>query len=565
MHSLETGITVACDHDLRVEGRDGGHVLTIELPSGTPLLVEVEAPLGLATGLWHPDARGYRALPADWARSTTTSLVASSPVIVAHDSAANSVFSLACSEVVSEVTLSGGVSEEHKTLRFRLSTPAVEASRTVQVLLANRSRPMAEAVAELVEWLRSANDLPTPPVPERAQQPVYSTWYTYNQDINHDSVLAEAELAAGLGCETLFIDDGWQVGGHGRGYAGCGDWTADTDKFPDLRGTVSQIAEHGLDTVIWVAPLLLGDNCAARASMEQFAPYHNDRNRCFILDPRFPQTRDFVAATCRRIVADFGAKGLKIDFLNDAMAYAGKPSQGDIDDVGEAMRQMLAQVRRELADAGLPDAIIEFRQPYISPAITEHGNCLRVGDCPADPLMNRMSSVDLRMWVRGAVVHADPLMWAAEAGAEAVAQQFVSTFFSVPQVSMPLATLSQEQSAAVRHAVQLWREWREVALFGDLTVRGVEFGHSQVVAEHSGRAVAATWVGEPLDLDAVQASEVLVLNGTMSPTVLTRAAGGWTVERTHGPDGAEVAAGEVASGLGELAVPAFGSAVLRRA
>ena len=58
--------------------------------------------------------------------------------------------------------------------------------------------------------------------------------------------MRNAEAARGIGCKSVFIDDGWQKFGDGRWYAGCGDWVPDTAKFPDLRGTVAELSKAGL-------------------------------------------------------------------------------------------------------------------------------------------------------------------------------------------------------------------------------------------------------------------------------------------------------------------------------
>ena len=71
------------------------------------------------------------------------------------------------------------------------------------------------------------------------------------------------------------------------------------------------------------------------------------------------------------------------------MVYRGTPSGGDIDDVGEAMRALLALIRDRLDEAGHGDAAVEFRQPYVSPAIGAYGQILRASDCPADAVVNR--------------------------------------------------------------------------------------------------------------------------------------------------------------------------------
>lgn len=545
----------------------GPSLISVTVPAGSHYDVHLEAPLGLGVGLWCPDLRNQRTLPPDWAGSQVTSLVGGAPLIALYDADATALWGVACSQLVEELQIEGGVSEEHKQVLLHLRSRELSRPTTITLAVATEPAPLAARVGDLADWMAASNAISPLPLPDQASEPVWSTWYTYTQDVNHDKVIAEGRLAARLGCGTVFIDDGWQVGGHGRGYGGTGDWVPDQDKFGDLRATVNELTQLGLGTVLWIAPLLLGHQSAAYAELSRFAPDGMPRLNCQVLDPRHAEVREFAVQTCRRVVTENGAAGLKIDFLNNAMTYQGTESTGDIADVGEAMRVMLADLRAGLAEDGLQDAIIEFRQPYVSPAITAYGNCLRVGDCPADAWQNRTSSIDLRMFVRGAVVHADPLMWAPEAGAEAVAQQFLATFFSVPQVSMPLAQLSAEQSAAVAHHLSLWSQWKQVALHGSMAVSGVELGYPQASATHDRRAVVGLSRPELVDLDALDADEVLLLNDGPAQAVLVRAAG-WTIARRSAPDGSTVddqSTPVLDAGLAEVAVPAFGTLLLTRA
>ncbi|CAI9410949.1 glycoside hydrolase family 36 protein [Aestuariimicrobium sp. T2.26MG-19.2B] len=521
--------------------------------------LELEFPLGAGVGLWTPEARGHRTLPPDWANRTTTSLVQSAPVVVLHDAEGIALWGLACSEVVGEISISGGVSEEHKSVRLSLHAAAESGDRVVRVATTDAPAPLGEVVGELSAWLGEVNQITALPLPRAATEPVFSTWYTYTQDVNHDNVVAEGRMAAELGCRSLFVDDGWQVGGHGRGYGRCGEWIPDTDKFPDLRATVDELRGLEVDTVLWIAPLLLGMDSPMVSQLGQYAPKGDERNRMWILDPRHAPVREFVASTCARIVTDYGVAGLKIDFLNNAMVYAGEvvdnPGEGFVADVGEAMRMMLGQVRSRLAEAGLAEPIIEFRQPYVSPAITAYGNCIRVGDCPADAVVNRQGSLDLRLFVREVAVHADPLMWARDGGAVAVAQQFQSTFFSVPQVSMPLATLDDEQRKTLAHQLRLWRDWREVALFGRLSVQGSELGYTHARAVHDRRAVVAVWRPELVNLTDLDVDEVLVLNGSTVDGLLLRDVDDWEPVSCWGPSGVPTES--------DAPAPAFGTVVLR--
>lgn len=317
--------------------------------------------------------------------------------------------------------------------------------------------------------------------------------------------------------------------------------------------------------VLWIAPLLLGPEADAFPELSRFAPATVDHLGCHVLDPRHLEVREHLADTCVRLVVDYDLDGLKIDFLEQAMAYRGTPSSGDQEDVGEAMRSMLALIRRRLDDAGHGDAAVEFRQPYVSPAIAAYGQILRASDCPADAVVNRRSTVDARLLGVGQVVHGDMLMWGPTGGSEAVAQQLYACWFAVPQISMLLAELSREQSAAVAGLLDLWQRQTPVVLDGTLAVHGSERAYDLVRAERPdlGRSVVGRYA--PVVVDVTDDGELTILNATATGSVVIKVHPGRSVldGEVRSPAAAIVGSVEpLGSGLHELEVPAYGSVTL---
>ena len=533
--------------------------------AGAALELRVEVELGAAIGYWHPEAGEYRTLPPDWAARTSTSLVCGAPVGCLYDAAGESLFSWALDELVDELEIRYGVSEEHKTFALELRARALPTERRLRLMTSTSRAPVAEAIGTLAAWLTEGLETPALPVPAVARRPVYSTWYTFTQDLDQAGVEAEIALGTRLGLGSVFVDDGWQRLAFGRGYSGCGDWVPDTDKFPDLAGFSATVQEHGAGVVLWIAPLLLGPDSAVFSSLQECAPQWVDHLRCYVLDPRHRQVREHLAATCVRLVVDYDLAGLKIDFLDDAMVYRGTPSTGDLDDVGQAMQALLALIRAELAAVGRSDLAIEFRQPYVSPAIAAYGQILRAADCPGDAVVNRRRTVDSRLLAVGQVVHGDMLMWGPTGGAEAVAQQLYGCWFSVPQISMKLAELSTEQTEALAGLLDLWQQLAPVTLDGSLSVQGTERCYDLVEASRPdlGRRVVGRYVPAVVGLDA--AGEVTVLNATSADSVVVRLADGLQVSSIviRAASAAVVTEiGLLGSGLHEIPIPPFGSLTL---
>ncbi|SDE09905.1 alpha-galactosidase [Auraticoccus monumenti] len=527
--------------------------------------LRVEVDLGAAVGYWHPGADSAQLLQPDWAGSSATGLVSSAPVGALYDASGSVLLAWAASEAVAELCVTTGVSEERKTFVVDVRTVR-PSSAPLQVVLDTSGGPLAATLSRLATWVSDrlpGSPLPVPPV---AEQPVYSTWYTFTQDVDAELVTGEARLAAELGCGSVFVDDGWQRLAHGRGYQGCGDWVPDPAKFPDLAATVRDLRATGLGVALWVAPLLLGEESDAFATMAPFAPHREDRLSCHVLDPRRPETRAFVVDTCLRLVTEHGADLLKIDFLEQAMAYRDAPPAGDVAYVGEAMARLLGELREGLTRAGRPGVAFEFRQPYVSPAIARYGEILRAHDCPADSVTNRAASVNARLLAVGQVIHADPMMWGPAGGAAAVAQQLYAGWFAVPQISMRLATLDQEQRTALRGLLRLWREHSEVTLHGELQVLGPERGYDVVTATRADldRSVTVRSAPVVVDLDTQPVTGVSVVNATPEPVLLARTSRQVLGGVVRSSSGAETGGlSPTGPGLLELAVPAWGSVTLR--
>lgn len=540
-----------------------GYEIVVDPGSALDLRLEVE--LGTAVGYWHPAVGAERTLPADWAGRTSTSLVSGAPVGCLHDGAGNNLFGWALDVLVDELEIGYGVSEEHKTFALDITGRPAQDEQRLALTIITEPLALATVVGRLASWLAQRLDAPALPVPPVARRPVYSTWYTFTQDLDQDVLDSEAVLAAELGCGSVFVDDGWQRFAVGRGYAGCGDWVPDTDKFPDLAAFSVRARDRGLGVVLWVAPLLLGAKSEVFDRLARFAPRQVEHLRCHVLDPRHREVREHLADTCRRLVVDYDLDGLKIDFLDEAMVYRGTASSGDIADVGEAMRTLLATIRSELTAAGRGDVAVEFRQPYVNPAIAAYGQILRAADCPADAVVNRRSTVDARLLAVGQVVHGDMLMWGPTGGVEAVAQQLYGSWFAVPQISMLLADLSPEQSAALSGLLAWWQQLAPVLLDGSLSAQGSERGYDLVRAARRdlGRAVIGRYAPVVVDLD--DAGEVVIVNATAETTVPVRVADGLVITggRVLSATAAVIAdLGPRPTGLQDLAVPPFGSLTL---
>ncbi|MFE9221196.1 glycoside hydrolase family 36 protein [Streptomyces lavendulae] len=497
---------------------------------GAPVEIRFSVPLGDAAGYWHPQGGWRRTLLADWEGRSRVSLVDGHAAGCLYDHTGATLLTFAAADPVPEATLRFGVSEENDTHVVHLHLPA--SPRAHRILLVPRSPSVARAMRALRAWFAAAT--PLPPAPEEARTPVYSTWYAFNQDVDAAAVETQAALASGLGCGALILDDGWQELGHGRGYAGCGDWEPDRAKFPDFAGHVARVRAHGLSYLAWVAPLLLGPQAACHARLAEYAPAPATVPGAHVLDPRRPEVREHVVGLCVRLVRAHGLDGLKLDFLDQAMVYAGDGAG----DVGRAMVTLLAQLRAAL-ESVRPGVLLELRQPYTGPGMAPFGNMLRSFDCPADATANRVRTLDTALLAVGGAVHSDMLLWSADAPVTTVARQLIGALHSVPQISVRLDRVPAAHREAIGFWLGRWRQHRELLLDGEVEpgrpdelyplVRAGSGEHC-LLSVHGDRVV-------PLDLSAYR--HFHVVNGSDRDRVMVEVlgAGGRVRGVVHGPDG----------------------------
>ncbi|MFF7159117.1 alpha-galactosidase [Streptomyces sp. NPDC008139] len=310
----------------QVAGEDGdagrpvdADVLELRADAATTAVLRLDVPLGDAAGYWHPGAGWDRHLVADWANPwRTVGLVDSAPLGCLYDTAGRALLAFASDRIAATTRVRFGVGEETARFGVWLSMD-LAAGETCRIRVQAPGRPWADAVREVTGGLADAEPLP---VPDAARAPAYSTWYSMHRELTATGVEAEAVLAAEMGCGVLLLDDGWQLHADGPGYSGSGQWTPDPAKFPDFAAHVKTVQGLDLRYVAWIAPLLVGERTPAYQELAQVAPHEVTRLGCRVLDPRRPAARRFAVDSCVDLVRRYGLDGLKIDFLDFAMAYA---------------------------------------------------------------------------------------------------------------------------------------------------------------------------------------------------------------------------------------------------
>jgi alpha-galactosidase len=495
---------------------------------GGPVRIRWTWPADTAVTLWRATQGSHRELPTDWGSHRDIRSVRSAPVAALVDAHDRSLATISLSSAVRGCDFAVGVNEETAEQLVQLAVDDVEPTdgvRRFTLRIDLRELHFAEALRGVTaDWTAELGDR-IAPVPERARQAMYSTWYSDHQHVSAESVERHARAGSSYGCTAVIVDDGWQTDDTARGYAHCGDWEPTSRTFPDMAGHVRRVHELGLAYVLWIAPPLIGEHSKAWDRLKDRTLGYKEGLSASVLDPRYREVRDHIVESCVRPVRDWGVDGLKLDFL-DVWAWESPPPapDGDCASIDEGVERILQAITAELG----PEPLIEFRQDYVNPRLWQFGTFLRAGDCAMDPVENRVRTVDARLLAGDRAVHSDMLMWHPSAGPETVAQQFIGAMFSTPQVSVELDALPVEQERVVRFWLGFLRDHADVLLHGVLTPQRPDARYTQVRAVGT-KTVVAVFSNPVVRLSASDRSVVLV-NGGSEQRILVEGAGPGPVE-----------------------------------
>lgn len=492
-------------------------------------------PLKDAVGRWHTGAELNKNLPPVWGCGLTGNLASGAPVVSVFSDANENRGLVACSEALRRVHYYMGVVEETSEIEYRaVLFPEPEAPlKTYDVEFRLDFRPVfyADAIRDTFDWYAQMPVYRVGDVPPAAFDPLYSFWYSYHQNVFAEPVEDECALAATFGMKTAILDDGWQTDDHNRGYAFCGDWNVSTDRFPDFAAHIRSVREKGMKYMIWYSVPYIGVKSANYVRFKGKYLWFNSEHETAVLDPRFPEVREFLIGKYEAAMRDWGLDGLKLDFI-DAMQLRGRDpalddgyAGRDIKSVPLAVDRLMTDVRTRLQSIR-SDVLIEFRQPYIGPAIRKYGNMLRASDCPMDPLMNRVRTLDLRLTSGDVAVHSDMLEWNLGDTAEGASKQFWSILFSVPQISVRLAELPAAHRAKLGEMLDFWTVHRDTLMKGNLRPLRPDLNYPIVYAYGKEEQVVAVYdAGQVADIDRTRGKDVYLVNATDAARLVVREGG----------------------------------------
>jgi alpha-galactosidase len=489
-------------------------------------------------GFWRPGNDRGRTLPADWSEGFISQSTTHAPVGCLYNLNGQNRHTWAFSDALNPVEILAGVHEETAVFRFSLTlfkvcAPFKEYAATLR--LDTRARPYFESVNEVQAWWAAQPGYVPAPVPAAARQPIYSTWYSFHQRLEAAAIEEQCRLAQRLGCAAVIVDDGWQTFNNDRGYAYCGDWQVWAEKIPDMAAHVARVHALGLKYILWYALPFVGPHSRIFSRFKGKYLAYLENHATWVLDPRFPDVREYLINVYETAMRDWGVDGFKLDFVQhfkqpldeDLLPEpAGNqpeeaPDQGgrDYTSVPEAADRLLGDLLERLRRIN-PDVLIEFRQPYIGPLMRKYGNMFRAGDCPNDSLLNRLKTLDVRLLAGSSAPHADMLMWHSGEPVESAALQLINVLFAVPQISVCLEKLPVEHHKMLQFWLAFWTQHKELLLDGELKPWHPELGYTEVEVLNSREQLIAVYARVIPRPSLPLRDKITLVNGTLEEGVV---------------------------------------------
>lgn len=450
---------------------------------------------------WSPTAEYIRNIRFDWSKAECKSSAAfGAPVQCLYGADGINSMTCAIADFKTPVSIKCGVCEENAAIEmdieFFTCMTAKRSSYETIIRLDMRNIRIYDIMRDVSGWWRKSGNLPDMSVPDIAKHPMYSTWYSYHQNIDTEAVVAECKKAYKLGMRAVIVDDGWQTDNSERGYAYCGDWKPAIKRIGDMKAFVDAVHSTGMKFILWYSVPFVGKYSEAWNKFKGKFLDSADNDYC-VLDPRYREVRDYLTGIYENAVREWGIDGFKLDFIDSLRMMESSNeynSEMDTEQLEDAIEKLLGDILKRLR-AIKPDILIEFRQNYIGPLMQTYGNMLRASDCPYDALTNRMRTLDLRMMSGCGVVHSDMLMWDMSGSAENAARQITNVLFSVPQISVKLNDIPAEHMEMLKFYLSFCDRYCDVLLEGSLHVYQPEMLYSMAYAQKGNRAVAVDFSG----------------------------------------------------------------------
>jgi len=484
-------------------------------------------------GIWTPAFDNDYEIHADWSSQKLDSkLTRNAPAytLFGHDDVNR--YTVAVSDAINPVNLSAKVREEDSQIYNSIEFFSEQYKQTThyEVELRIDARPIAfsRSLADVADWWAKMEQYKPIDVPILATEPMYSTWYSYHQDITHEALLSETKMAAKLGYKAIIVDDGWQTNDSNRGYAYTGDW--EPERLNNMGKFVADIHKLDMKALLWYSIPFMGEKAKLAEKFQGKYLRHMPSLETYVLDPRFPEVREYLIAHYVKAVRDWKWDGLKLDFIDQFKSDENTVLEAidgrDFASVYEAVDKLMSDMILELKAVN-PDVMVEFRQRYIGPAMRKYGNMFRATDIPNGAVINRQRIVNLRVLSGETAIHSDMLMWHYDEPVEIAALQLLNILYSVPQLSVRLAELPKKHLEMVTYYTKYWKENKDILLNGTFQPSGIISRYPLISSHKSGKQIVTLYDKLVAEVATKDIKVLDIVNAKKSEDVIVKLDNSW--------------------------------------
>ncbi len=509
----------------QIESEDNREVyeLTIsEAFTRSPLYIKWKQKAINVKGCWTTNNILDKRFRTDWEMpKLNASISVDAPILSLFGHNDENICTCAISEIVDYIPIECSLREEdnHFYFHFHLFTEQGRSGdQSIKIIIDRSENHYSHVVQNISRWMVSAAGIPTRNTPPLSQSPLYSTWYSFHQNLEENKLLEECKISKGLGCDLVIIDDGWQTVDDNRGYDYTGDWN--NERFADMSTLVNSIHDIGMGIMLWYSVPFCGKKSKA---YQKFQGKFLTENHHWapVFDPRFPEVRKYLVDIYSMALIDWKIDGFKLDFIDDFKVYPETETTElngrDTLSITQGVSRLISEITQALTQIN-PDVLIEFRQQYINPALRQLGNMFRAFDCPNDSLMNRVRITDVKLICGESIVHSDMITWHKDDPIEYAALQLSNLLFAVPQISVMLSERTKEEQKMVSFFNQYWTDNRDILLHGKFSAYKPLANYPILKSEKEHKSIYGLY--DDVHITLANSNEIDIINGKMTEDIL---------------------------------------------
>ena len=169
------------------------------------------------------------------------------------------------------------------------------------------------------------------PHPQEVRPVLYNSWEATGFDVDETGQRKLAAQAAAIGVELFVMDDGW-FGARSSDHAGLGDWTPNSERFPQGLGPlVDEVHRLGMAFGLWVEPEMVNPDSDLYRAHPDWVLHFDNRQRTelrhqLVLNFARPDVAAWAHGWLDRLVAEYDIDFLKWD-MNRTFSEAGWPER----------------------------------------------------------------------------------------------------------------------------------------------------------------------------------------------------------------------------------------------